>query len=205
MSKTIQDSYNTVARGHRQIIIDTETTGLVGAHLVSIGLLEMVDGKLTDRSLYTVVNPGVIMDQRVIDIHHITNEMAKECPPFSVVAKQVRDFIGDSQVVITCRTKDNYTLDIGVLNMELQKAKLPQIPAKQWLNVRRWSEEMYGTDGARLDAVLDRFGVSRAQREAEGHGSLLDAELLAEVYPKLAAAYKEFKKTAPVSKTQPKP
>jgi len=117
----------------------------------------------------------------------------------------VRDFLGDSQVVFTCRTVNNYTLDIGVLNMEMQKAKQPQIPAQQWLNVRRWSEEMYGNDGAKLDAVLDRFGVSRAYRVSQGHGSMLDAELLAEVYPKLAAAYKEFKKNAPASKIQPKP
>jgi DNA polymerase-3 subunit epsilon len=197
---TTKNTDNKTARGSRQIVLDTETTGLVGARLVSIALLEMVDGKLTGKSLYMIVNPEVIMDQAVIDIHHITNEMAQKEQVFSAYAKEVRDFIGDSQVVITCRTHNDVTLDISVLNMELEKAGQPEIPADQWLNVRRWSEEMYGHKEARLDAVLDRHGISRAQRDAEGHGALLDAQMLAAIYPHVLADYMRF-----TAKKNPKP
>jgi DNA polymerase-3 subunit epsilon len=203
---TIQNSYNKAASGRRQIVLDTETTGLEGARLVSIGLLEMIDGKLTGKTLYRIVNPEVTMDDVVISIHHITNEMAQKQPVFAACAKEIRDFIGDSQVIITCRTHDDVTLDIAVLNMEMEKAGLPEIPADQWLNVRRWSEEMFGDKGARLDAILDRYSISRAQRDAEGHGALLDAQLLAEVYPKLLADYTNFTAHKPDSKQNtPKP
>jgi DNA polymerase III epsilon subunit-like protein len=132
------------------------------------------------------------MDDVVINIHHITNEMAQKQPIFAAYAKELRDFIGDSQLVITCRTHNDVTLDIAVLNMEMEKAGQAEIPADQWLNVRRWAEEMFGDREARLDAVLDRYGISRAQRDAEGHGALLDAQMLAAVYPKLLADYTKF-------------
>jgi len=109
-------------------------------------------------------------------------------------------------LIITCRTKDDFTLDIAVLNMEMAKAGQTEIPADQWLNVRRWSEEMFGNDGAKLDAVLDRYKVSRAQREKEGHGALLDAQLLAAIYPKLKSDYEAFTKKPPQAKpAAPKP
>ena len=223
---TILTSFNKTARGKRQVVLDTETTGIVhidpktGKHIeieydrvtglpspkiteegvsriVSIGLLEMVDGKLTGKSLYKVVNPEMTMSDFIISIHGITNEAAAKEPVFSAYAKEIRDFIGNSQVIITCRApSDDFTLDIALLNMEMEKAGQPQIPADQWLNVRRWSEEMFGDKAAKLDAVLDHYGISREQRIDDGHGSLLDAQLLAEVYPKLRDDYEAFSKKA---------
>ena len=96
---TIKHSYNTVAKGQRQVALDTETTGLVDARMVSIALVELVDGKPTGKSLYKLVNPEKVMDDFVISIHHITNEMAQAQPLFSTFAKEVRDFIGDSRTV----------------------------------------------------------------------------------------------------------
>ena len=60
--------------------------------------------------------------------------------------------------------------------------------------MRRWSEEMFGTEKAKLDTVLDHYGISRAQRDAQGHGALLDAQLLAQVYPLLKADYEQHMK-----------
>ncbi len=204
---TIKHSYNTVAKGVRQIVLDTETTGLVDARMVSIALIELVDGKPTGKSLYKLVNPEKLMDDFVISIHHITNEMAQAQPTFGTMAQEIRDFIGDSQVVITCRTEpqggQDVTLDISVLNEAFEREGLPEVPVDQWLNVRRWSEEMFGDKGARLDNVLDHYNVSRAQRDAEGHGALLDAKLLAMVYPLLLADYTKFKAAQGQHKNKP--
>ncbi len=191
---TVCNSFNKTVHGTRQIVLDTELTGLENPRLVSIGLLEMINGNLTGRHMHKIVNPEMTMSDEVIAIHHITNEFAQQQPVFAAYAKEVRDFIGDSQIIITCRTMNNITLDISVVNTEMEKVGQHEIPEEQWLNVRRWSEEMFGNNGARLDAVLDRYGISRAQRELEGHGALLDAQLLAAVYPKLRDDYATFTK-----------
>ena len=112
---------------------------------------------------------------------------------FAEIAQDIRDFIGKDTIIITCRHSPDYTLDINFLTAELKAASVRQdILDNQWLNVRKWSEKMFGTDQAKLDLILDHYGVDRSTREQNGHGALLDAKLLATVYPKLLQDYRTF-------------
>lgn len=186
------------ASGARIVVLDTETTGLFtfeGHRLLQIGMLEMVNGHLTGRSFTATVNPERDIPEVVTKIHGLTNAIVADKPVFADIARAVRDFIGDDKVYITCRTKeDGYTLDIAFVNEELKRAGIEIVPEPQWVNVRRWSEEMYGNDKATLTAVLQHYGVSAGDRSQEqNHDALKDAYLLASVLPLLQADYARFK------------
>lgn len=180
----------------RVVIIDTEATGLLiedGHRFVEVAAIEMVDGKLTGQVFHTLINPDRDIPDEVVKIHGITNEMVADKPFFAAIAKELRDFIGDAPIVITCRTgKDGYVLDRDMMAMEMKGAGLPPFPDTQWLNVRLWSEAMFGNDEARLDRILDRYNIDRSERDKKGHSAILDAQLLAEVYLRLKADYQAF-------------
>jgi DNA polymerase III subunit epsilon len=188
--------FNKSTTGPRELVLDTESTGLLiseGHRMVEIALVEMINRKPTGRELHILINPDRDIPAEVVKIHHIDNARVKDSPKFPEVAKEIRDFIGNDPVIITCRTtKEGYTLDVELLNLELKKAGLEEVPSAQWINVRRWSEAMFGDKAATLDKVLDRYAVSRKERDESGHGALLDARLLAEVYPKLLKDYINF-------------
>ncbi|MBI3440530.1 MAG: DNA polymerase III subunit epsilon [Proteobacteria bacterium] len=184
----------------REIVLDVETTGLFvdeGHRVISVGAVEMIDGKETGARIYMIVNPGRDSEPGALAAHKLTTEYLKQFGAFADYASVVRDFIGDSPVIITCRVEQRngnaYLVDRDFLNMELKLAGAEPVKESQWINVRSWSEEMFGNDEARLDKIADRYGVSRAERDAKGHGALLDAELLAAVYPRLKADYESFK------------
>ncbi len=184
----------------REIAFDIETTGLYvdeGHRLISVGMVEMIDGKETGIKLQFLVNPERESDPEALNVHKMTTKFLSQFPTFDAHAETIRDFIGNDPVVITCRTSDRngniYTLDQAFLDAEFARAGVAPLKKEQWINVRRWSEELFGTQEARLDKILDRYGVSRAERDRKGHGALLDAELLAAVYPRLKADYLAFK------------
>ena len=198
--------FNKNLTGPRELVLDTESTGILasdGHRLVEVALVEMINRKPTGRELHVLINPDRDIPEVVVKIHGISNDKVKDAPKFAEVAKEIRDFIGSDPVVITCRTKDNYTLDIALLNMELTKAGEEEIPASQWINVRRWSEAMFGEKQATLDKVLDRYAISRKERDENGHGALLDARLLAEAYPKLLKDYMNFSEPAAAPAAKP--
>lgn len=179
----------------REIVLDVETTGLFtheGHRLVEIAAVEMEGRRPTGREFYALVNPQRDIPAEVSKIHGITNERVADKPPFAEIAAELRRFIGNSPVVITCRTKDGYTLDMAFLNKELAEAGQRPVPEEQWLNVRRWSEMMFGEKSATLDKVLDRYDISRKERDDNGHSAILDARLLSEAYPRLLKDYMSF-------------
>jgi DNA polymerase-3 subunit epsilon len=188
----------------REVILDTETTGLLtaeGHRLVSVTAIELVDRKPTGRKEFEVIiNPERDIPADSTKVHGITNDMVADKPVFAAIAKDLKEFIGDDPIIITCRTVDGLTLDIDFLNMEMKKAGLTPFKAEQWVNVRRWSEAMFGSDKATLDKVLDHYKIDRTERDKGGHSATLDARLLAAVYPLLLADYTKFKKTL---KTKP--
>ncbi|MDE1153806.1 MAG: exonuclease domain-containing protein [Micavibrio sp.] len=191
---SILKSFNK-AEGPRELVLDTETTGLFvadGHRVVEVALVEMINRKPTGREYHVLINPDRDIPAEVVKIHGISNEKVADKPKFPELAKELREFIGDDQVIITCRTTGDYTLDIAMLNFEMLKAGQPIVPETQWTNVRRWSEAMFGEKQATLDKVLDRYSISRKERDDNGHGALLDARLLAEAFPKLVKDYATF-------------
>lgn len=203
----ISGQFNKAGHGVREVVLDIETTGLFtheGHRMVEIAAVEMDGGRPTGREFYALVNPGRDIPPEVSKIHGITNERVADKPPFDKIAAQLRRFIGDSPVVITCRTKDGYTLDKAFLNKELAEAGVSPVPEEQWLNVRRWTEAMFGEKSATLDKVLDRYEISRKERDDKGHSAILDARLLSEVYPRLLKDYISFSSAQEASDVAPK-
>ena len=194
----------------REIVLDIETTGLLigeGHRILEIAAIEMEGHKPTGREFYALINPDRDIPPDNSKIHGITQEKVAGKPLFAAIAKELKDFIGDDPIIITCRTKDGYTLDVEFLNMELKKAGLEPPQPGQWLNVRRWSEAMFGNDNATLNKVLDHYKVDRSERDLKGHGAALDARLLSVIYSDLLKDYARFlesqKKSAPNSKQSP--
>lgn len=179
----------------RAIILDIETTGLFvkeGHRITEIGMVEWKDGAPSGKTYHSYVNPERDVPEFITKLTGLTEKFLSDKPTFNMIARDIREFVGDAPVIITCRTKDGYTLDIAFMNAELKKAGIDIIEDKQWLNVRRWGEEMFGHDQASLDKMLDRYKIDRSIRDKNGHGALLDAQLLAQVFPKLQADYKRF-------------
>lgn len=194
----------------RKIILDIETTGLSfkdGHRIIDITGVEMEGHRTTGREFRTLINPDRDIPAETTKIHGITNAMVADKPVFAAIAQELRDFIGDAQIVITCRTVEGVTLDMEFLKGEMEAAGFPSFPDEQWLNVRRWSEAMFGADKATLDKILDYYKIDRSERVRHGHGATLDARLLSKVYPKLLKDYTRFieKQTLsnPVTKTKP--
>ncbi|WP_428852794.1 DNA polymerase III subunit epsilon [Imbroritus primus] len=164
----------------RQIILDTETTGLnaaTGDRVIEIGCVEMVNRRLTGRTLHFYINPQREIDAGAIAVHGITNEFLADKPVFSAVANDIRDFVQDAEAII-----HNAPFDLGFLDMEFKLLGLP--PFREHLggviDTLYEARQMFPGKRNSLDALCDRLGVSNSHRTL--HGALLDAEILAEVY-----------------------
>ncbi|MGI9282999.1 MAG: DNA polymerase III subunit epsilon [Endozoicomonas sp.] len=165
----------------RQIIMDTETTGIdpsQGHRIVEIGCVEMIDRKLTGNTYHVYINPERHMDDEVIQIHGITNEFVQDKPLFASVAKDFLEFIKGAELIA-----HNAPFDVNFLNHELK-----------WLDTALGQVEDYSkiTDSLvmarkkhpgqknNLDALCKRYFIDNSARTF--HGALLDSEILAEVY-----------------------
>ena len=191
----------------REIVLDTETTGFMtdkGHRMVEIGMVELIDGQATGKEYHCYFNPGAKAMELLIapsetgksasEINGLTPEILENEPLFCEKAQEIRDFIGDSDIVITCWTmKDDagkdYTLDIDMLDMELSNAGVKAIPSQQWRNIRPLSEQMFGHKEASMRYVLPRYGIDDLDRDAKGHSAIEDAQLLAKIYPSVLAEH----------------
>lgn len=164
----------------RQIVLDTETTGLnhaTGDRLIEIGCVELVNRRLTGRHLHYYVNPERDVPEDAVAIHGITAEFLADKPKFAEVVNDIRDFVQDAELII-----HNAAFDLGFLDMEFQLHGLPPFRehAGNVIDTLREARQMFPGKRNSLDALCDRLGVSNSHRTL--HGALLDAELLAEVY-----------------------
>jgi DNA polymerase-3 subunit epsilon len=165
----------------RQIILDTETTGLEwqnGDRLIEIGCVELIGRKRTGRQLHRFVNPERSVPEGAVAIHGITTEFLADKPKFRAVAAEFIDFVRDAELVI-----HNAAFDIGFLDNELNIAGLPplrDITGGPPIDTVRMARDMFPGKRANLDALCERFGIDNSHREY--HGALRDAELLVEVY-----------------------
>ncbi len=165
----------------RQIVLDTETTGLQpeqGHRIIEIGCLEMVNRKLTGNRYHQYINPERDIEEDAISVHGITNQFLKDKPLFSDIAQEFMDFINGAELII-----HNAPFDTGFINHELN------LTAKKWKPLERYcrifdtlvlARQLHIGQRNSLDALCKRYGVDNSQRDL--HGALLDANLLAQVY-----------------------
>ena len=174
----------------RQIILDTETTGLYadgGDRLVEFAGLEMVNRQMTDKNLHLYIHPERDMPEEAARVHGLTIEVleGKNAPPFARVGRQIADFLRGAELII-----HNAKFDVGFLNMEFRRMGLPTVEELGCTitDTLSMAREMFPGQKASLDALCNRFSVDRSKRVL--HGALIDCELLGEVY--LAMTRQQF-------------
>ena len=164
----------------RQIVLDTETTGLEwrnGDRVIEIGCVELVNRKLTGRHYHVYLNPEREIDPGAIEVHGITNEFLADKPKFKDVAAEFEDFVRGGELII-----HNATFDVGFLDNELSLLDRPRLGGicAGVIDTLKMAKELNPGKRATLDALCERFDIDNARRTL--HGALLDAELLADVY-----------------------
>jgi DNA polymerase III subunit epsilon len=165
----------------REIIFDTETTGLSprdGDRLVEIGCVEMVNRFPTGRVFHKYCNPERDMPAEAFAVHGLSSDFLKDKPRFAEIAQDFADFIDGATLVA-----HNASFDMGFINAEFERVGLPAIGPERVVDTVAIARRKFPGAKASLDALCERFGISNAHRVK--HGALLDAEILAEVYSEL--------------------
>jgi DNA polymerase-3 subunit epsilon len=165
----------------REIVLDTETTGLdplAGHRVVEVGCIELVNTVATGRTFHAYFNPEMLMPAGAQDIHGLSDEFLADKPRFAERVEALLEFLGDAQLVI-----HNAQFDIGFLNAELERVGKPVL-ANAYVDTVSMARKKFPGQRASLDALCERFGVDNSSRTK--HGALLDSELLAEVYLELS-------------------
>lgn len=165
----------------RQIVLDTETTGLEpeqGHRIIEIGCVEMVERRLTGNNFHQFLQPDREIDQGAIEVHGITNEFLADKPRFADVAKDFLDYVRGAELVI-----HNAPFDVGFLNAELRRMAPGHDLLEQFCRITDtlvMAKRMHPGQRNSLDALCKRYDIDNSHREL--HGALLDAEILADVY-----------------------
>lgn len=165
----------------RQIVLDTETTGLdpaEGHRIIEIGCVELVNRKLTGNHLHLYINPEREVEAAALEVHGITNEFLEDKPVFSAVAESFVEFVKGAELII-----HNAAFDIGFLNHELSALRKGYRPMAEYcgiLDTLAMARKKHPGQKNNLDALCKRYFVDNSQRDL--HGALLDAEILADVY-----------------------
>ena len=164
----------------RQLILDTETTGLnarTGDRILELGCVEMVNRRLTGNNLHFYINPERESDPGALAVHGLTTEFLSDKPKFAEIADQIRDFIQDAELII-----HNAPFDVAFLNAELARIELAHTVTDlcRVLDTLGLARQMHPGQRNTLDALCKRYSVDNSHRDY--HGALLDARILAEVY-----------------------
>ncbi|EMP55476.1 DNA polymerase III subunit epsilon [Marinobacter santoriniensis NKSG1] len=164
----------------RQIVLDTETTGIDpndGHRIIEIGCVEVVERELTGRNYHVYINPEREVEAEAITVHGITNEFLADKPVFADIADEFFEFIKGAELVI-----HNAAFDIGFMDAEFARLKPVRKTADHCGVVDSLAIARAKHPGQKnsLDALCKRYGVDNSNREL--HGALLDAEILADVY-----------------------
>ena len=165
----------------REVVLDTETTGLdplSGHRIVEIGCVELVNHVASGRTYHQYINPERDMPAEAFRVHGLSEEFLSGHPVFADVAEAFVDFVGTAPLVI-----HNASFDMGFINAELARLKRPSIPMAQAVDTVSMARKKFPGAGASLDALCKRFQIDNTHRDL--HGALLDARLLAEVYLEL--------------------
>lgn len=165
----------------REIVLDTETTGLdplQGDRIVEIGGVELVNHMPTGKVYHTYLNPQRDVPAEAFAVHGLSTAFLADKPLFTSVAAEFLAFVGDAQLVI-----HNASFDMKFLNAELSWAGMPTLAAARAIDTIEMARRRFPGANNTLDALCRRFGVDNSARDK--HGALLDSELLAEVYLEL--------------------
>ena len=165
----------------RQIVLDTETTGLEPKHghrIIEIGCVEIINRRKTDRHFHQYLNPDREIDDGAFNVHGISSEFLSDKPRFADIAQEFIDFIRDSELII-----HNAPFDVGFINAELKQL------GKKWgktedycsvIDTLLLAREKHPGQKNNLDALCKRYEIDNSQRDL--HGALLDAQILLDVY-----------------------
>jgi DNA polymerase-3 subunit epsilon len=164
----------------RQIVLDTETTGLdpkQGHRIIEIAAVEFVNRRPTGRNIHFYLNPERDIDSGATDVHGFTWDMLRDKAKFAEVADEFLEFARGAQLII-----HNAPFDVAFLDEELKRVDLPSVAAvaADVIDTLAMARDHFPGKKNNLDALCERFGVSNAHRTL--HGAMLDAQLLAEVY-----------------------
>lgn len=165
----------------RQIILDTETTGLdpaQGHRIIEIGAIEIIDRRVTERRFHQYLQPDREIDEGALEVHGISNAFLADKPRFADVADDLLEFLRDAELVI-----HNAPFDVGFIDHELKLLEKRYNALNYYcrvLDTLALARQLHPGQRNSLDALCKRYNVDNSQRER--HGALLDAEILADVY-----------------------
>ncbi len=165
----------------REIVLDTETTGLdpaTGDRVVEIGCVELLNRIPTGASYHVYINPERSMPEEAFRVHGLSSEFLSDKPRFAEIADEFLSFIDEDALVI-----HNAAFDVGFLDAELTKLGKPRISRTRVVDTLMLARRKNPGGAASLDALCARYGIDNSKRTK--HGALLDSEILAEVYLEL--------------------
>ena len=174
----------------RYVVFDTETTGLdpfSGDKIIEIGAVELLDKTRSGKIYHQLVNPERHILQETTDITHITNEMVANQPTFTAIADDFLAFLNDksSGCEKTFLVAHNASFDIKFLNYELKLTGREGLSSFEVIDTLELARKKFPNQKATLDLLCERFGISLEERKREGHGALLDSQILVDVFLKL--------------------
>lgn len=165
----------------RQIILDTETTGInpkEGHRIIEIGCVELINRRFTGNNFHVYINPEREIEAEAIAVHGITNERLAHEPKFREIAQSFLDYIQGAELVI-----HNAAFDVGFIDHEFARLRPALPPVAQYcgiLDTLKLARELHPGQKNNLDALCRRYDINNSHRTL--HGALLDAEILADVY-----------------------
>ncbi|MDP2397755.1 MAG: DNA polymerase III subunit epsilon [Burkholderiales bacterium] len=164
----------------RQIVLDTETTGLdpkLGHRVIEVAGVELVNRRLTGRHFHRYINPGRDSDEGALQVHGLTSEFLSDKPKFAEIADEFLEYVTGAELII-----HNAPFDIGFLDSELGLARRKKLKVycPDVIDTLRMARDLHPGKRNGLDALCDRYQIDNSARTL--HGALLDAELLADVY-----------------------
>lgn len=165
----------------RQIVLDTETTGLdprEGHRIIEVGCVEVINRKITDNRFHVYINPEREIDDGAIEVHGITNQFLEDKPVYQDIASDLLQYLKGAELII-----HNAPFDVGFLNAEYKRLNATWDGIAnhcQITDTLQMARKMHPGQKNNLDALCKRYEVDNSQRDL--HGALLDAEILAEVY-----------------------
>ncbi len=177
---------------NRYICLDTETTGLSpinGDKIIEIGCVEIIDNKITNDKFHSYINPQKEISKESTRITNITNEMVKNSPIFSEISNDFINFLLSKKEYSTFLIIHNANFDLKFLYNELNQKSITVINSLNLIDTLKVARKLFPNEKANLDSLCKRFEINLKDRQELGHGALLDANLLAQLFIKLLEIY----------------